>query len=62
MKTTKPKLLILVSFFSGEDIPSTDTSHYIPVIGSMPFRFLGGPPCIAIMAISCGTKNKQTLN
>ena len=25
-----PKVLILVSFFSGEDTPSTDTSRYIP--------------------------------
>ena len=32
IKITKPKWLILVSFFSGEDSPSTDTNRYsVPV-------------------------------
>ena len=30
IRTPRPKLLILVSFFSGEDTPSTDSSRYIP--------------------------------
>ena len=31
----------MVSFFSGEDSPSTDTqSFYIFITGSMPFRYL----------------------
>ena len=39
-------LVILVSFFSGEDTPSTDTSRYIT--GSMPLRVFFWPPCIAL--------------
>ena len=32
IKTTEPKLLTFVSCFSGEDTPSTDTSHDIPLL------------------------------
>ena len=31
-QTTEPKLLILVSFFSGEDTSSTDTSYCIHIL------------------------------
>ena len=40
----KPKLLILVSFFSQEDTPSTNISHYIPLLPEVcRFIFLGHP-------------------
>ena len=39
-QTTESKLLILVSFFSGEVTSYTDTSYCIlNTVGSMPFRF-----------------------
>ena len=31
-KQTEPKLLILASFFSGEDIPSTNTSYCLDIL------------------------------
>ena len=44
-QTTEPKLLILVSVFSGEDTSSTDTSYCIPILWeviAVPF-LLGHP-------------------
>ena len=45
IRTTQPKWLILVSFFSGEDSPSTDTSHFISLLPEVFRSVLFGPPC-----------------
>ena len=47
-QTTGPKLLILVSFFSGEVTSYTDTSYciHIIIVGIIPFRFFLGHPVL----------------
>ena len=45
-QTTEPKLVILVSFFSGEVTSNTDTSYCIHILREVnagPFFFLGHP-------------------
>ena len=37
----------MVSFFSGEDSPSTDTSHFISLLPEVCRSVLFGPPCIS---------------
>ena len=38
----------MVSFFSGEDSPSTDTSHFISLLPEVCRSVLFGPPCIDV--------------
>ena len=45
-QTTEPKLLILVSFFSGEVIPYTDTTYSIHILCEVCRSVFYGPPCI----------------
>ena len=45
-KTTEPKLLILVSFFSGEVTSYTDTSYCIHILREECRSVFSGPPCI----------------
>ena len=40
--------LILVSFFSGENTPSTDTSHYLQLLPEVCRSVIFGPPCITV--------------
>ena len=42
-------MLVLVSFFSEEDTPSTDTSRYMPTFPEVYRSVLLGPPCIFVM-------------
>ena len=46
IRTPRPKLLILLSFFLGEDTRSTDTSFYIPQLPEVCRSVIFGPPCI----------------
>ena len=60
---TQLKLLILVSFFSGENTPSTDIGHYTYITGTMKLRFFW-PPCIhfatlGYIAISISVANTE---
>ena len=45
-QTTKPELLILVSFFLGEVTSYTDTSYFIHILWEVSRSVLFGPPCI----------------
>ena len=45
-QTAEPKLLILVSFFSGEVTSCTDTNYCIPVLLEVCRSVFYGPPCI----------------
>ena len=50
-QTTKPKLLILVLCFSGEETPSTDTSNCmicIHILWEICRSVVIGPPCVAV--------------
>ena len=46
IRTAEPKWLILVSFFSGENTPSTDPSHYLQILPEVCRSVISGPPCI----------------
>ena len=46
-QTTEPKLLILVSFFSGEVTSYTDTSYCIHILWEVSRSVFSGPPCIS---------------
>ena len=48
-QTTEPKLLILVSFFSGEVTPYTDTSHSIHILWDVCHSVFSGSPCISMV-------------
>ena len=45
-QTTEPKLLILVSFFSGEVTSYTDISYCIHILWEVCRSIFSGPPCI----------------
>ena len=49
-QTTEPKLLILVSFFSGEDTSSTGISYYIFILWEVCRSIFIEPPCILLMS------------
>ena len=46
IRTAWSKWLILVSFFSGQNTPSIDTSHYLQLLPEVCRTVLFGPPCI----------------
>ena len=46
-QVTEPKLLILVSFFSGEVTSYTDTSYCIHIMLEVCRSIFYGPPCIS---------------
>ena len=52
-QTTEPKLLVLVSFFSGYVTSYTNRSYgtHIIIVGSIPFLFFSGPPCIWVTVL-----------
>ena len=48
-QTTDPKLMILVSFFSGEVTSYTDTNYCIPIMLEVCRSVFYGPPCIGFL-------------
>ena len=68
--TTEPKLLIVVSFFSGQVTSYTDTSYCIHILWEVYHSFfflffLGGPPCRTAsltMAILYAVKVQRSLS
>ena len=46
IRTAEQKWLILLSFFSGENTPSTDTSNYLQLLPEVCRSVIYGPPCI----------------
>ena len=52
-QTTEPKLLIVVSFFSGEVTSYTDTSYCIHILWEVCRSVFSGPPCIIIFSLIC---------
>ena len=45
-QTTEQKLIILVSFFSGDVTSYTDPSYYIHILREVSSSVFSGPPCI----------------
>ena len=56
IRTAWPKWLILASFFSGENTPSIDTSHYLQLLPEVCRSVLFGPPCMRLILKHSGTK------
>ena len=50
-QTTEPKLLILVSFFSGEDTSFNDTCYCNQILWVICWTVLIGPPCTCILSL-----------
>ena len=61
-QTTEPKLLILVSFFSGEVTPYTDTSYSIHILWEVCRSVIYGPPCIDEMPFWFSTDDMTLCN
>ena len=54
--------MILVSFFSGENTPSTDTSHYLQLLPEVCRSVIFGPPCIVVIVSLKSDVNLKEIN
>ena len=61
IRTAWPKWLILASFFSGENTPSIDTSHYLQLLPEVHVcrSVLFGPPCIDFVQGPPGSRRER---